>query len=419
MAEIYQMAAFDSHTPILCKIQTIEAEKPHRHEYFELDMVLQGTCNVVSDNVMFTLSADDVFSVDPHTTHEMRGSDCVMVTIQFEQSFFEKNLPHPLHPQFFCNSKLQGESEAFDALRRIIALIVKNNADQQLGYELRNLSLIYELMDLFHNNFRVKRSEAQDVRNHRYSVRISEITRIIREHYSESLSLSALAEMVHLSAPYLSKFFDQQFGMTFLAYLTQYRLSRAVHELDNTSKTIEEISADNGFPNSHAFVQAFKKEYQMLPSVYRRMRKEPASQRTPMPQIESHDYMSGLRKYLVKDDRTPVRLQSISCSINLNADRAGNTLNHSWKNVLNVGSAYDLLISDVQNMILRAQREIGFKYLHFTGIFSDDLRVCSRMPNGKLGICMKAVSSRWRSWTLTPARPISGAWTSVTTRTRT
>ena len=70
-----------------------------------------------------------------------------------------------------------------------------------------------------------------------------------------------LADKVHLSAPYLSKFFDQQFGMTFLSYLTQIRLDHAVNALSATEKTIDDIASDSGFPNTHAFVQAFKKEY--------------------------------------------------------------------------------------------------------------------------------------------------------------
>ena len=243
MPEIYQISAFDTHMPLQCSIQNIGIIKPHKHDYFEIDMILTGSCTVTIDNNMYTMSADDVFSVDPHVSHELRGGDCVIVSIKFEQSIFEQNLPRPMHPQFNCNSRVQGESEAFKSLRAIIARIIKNNADQQTGYELRNWSLIYDLMDLFYNNFRVKRSEAQDIKNHRYSVRISEITRIIREHYTENLSLSMLADMVHLSPPYLSKFFDQQFGMTFLSYLTRFRLSRAVHELRSLSPLWAELES--------------------------------------------------------------------------------------------------------------------------------------------------------------------------------
>ena len=384
MAQIYEISAFDTHMPLQCSIQNIGIIHSHRHDYFEIDMILAGSCTVTIENNIYSMTSDDVFSIDPHVSHELRGNDCVIVTIQFEQSIFEQNLPRPLHPQFSCNSRVQGENDSFHSLRCLIAQIVKNNADQQTGYELRNWSLIYELMDLFYNNFRVKRSDAQDIKNHRYSVRISEITRIIREHYAENLSLSMLAEMVHLSPPYLSKFFDQHFGMTFLAYLTQFRLSKAVHELTETTKNIEEISADNGFANSHAFVQAFKKEYNVLPSVYRRRLKEAPPQTHVLPQVEQHDYMAGLRKYLLAGETIKSHEQSISCSINLDAGKENGSLRHTWKNIMNVSSAFDLLISDIQEMVQRMQREIGFRYIHFSGVFSDDLRVCSRLPNGKL-----------------------------------
>ena len=50
-------------------------------------------------------------------------------------------------------------------------------------------------------------------------------------------------------------------------------------------------------------------------------------------------------------------------------------LRHTWRTLLCVGSARDVLYSDVQEMIRRMQREIGFSYVKLKGIFSDELRV--------------------------------------------
>ena len=382
MRKQYEIANFETYMPLRCMLHRIGYIEPHKHDYFEIDLILSGSCTMVVEDKSYHLGAEDVISVDPHTIHELRGSDCVLICVQFEQSPFVQLLPEPQHPHFFCNSAVQGNNAAFDTIRTLIARLVKNNADKQQGYELRNCSYIYDFMDVMYNNFRISRTKAQDMQDHRYSVRIAQISRLIREHHTENLSLSQLADMVHLSAPYLSKFFDQQFGMTFLTYLTQVRLNHAVNLLLTGDKIIEDVSAESGFPNSHAFVQAFKKEYGILPSVYRRQNREKKQDR-PLPlSIEQHDYMAGLRKYLETGNSTAASVNAVSCSIRLDYDAEGRTLQHTWRNIMTVGRASDLLTGDIQAMVRRMRREIGFHYIQFGGILSDDMHVCSIGPDG-------------------------------------
>lgn len=384
MRKNYEIANFDTHMPLRCTMQQIGYIENHMHDYFEVDLVLSGRCTVVVDGHSYTMGPEDVITIDGHTSHELRSTECTFICVQFEQSIFEQTLPDPQHPQFFCNSAVQGDNAAFASIRTLVARIIKNNADQQTGYELRNWAYIYQLMDVMYNNFRLHRTHAQDVQSHRHAARVTQIARLVREHHTENLSLSRLAEMIHLSAPYLSKFFDQQFGMTFLNYLTQIRLNHAVDELLNTEKIIEDVSADSGFPNSHAFVQAFKKEFGVLPSVYRRQNREKKPEKNPLPTVEQHDYMAGLKKYLepaqVSSASTPT--SSISCSIQLTANADTQNLKHTWRNVMTVGSASDLLTADIQRMVARMRKEIGFQYIKFNGILSDDLHVYNHASDG-------------------------------------
>lgn len=385
MRQRYEILEFNSRMPVRCTMQHIGNVELHLHDFFEIIFILSGQCRVFIDGQMSALGPEDIVAINGHTPHELHSADCVMISVQFEQSLFEQTLPAPQHPDFFCNSVQQGDSAAFGSIRRLVARLVKNNADRQPGFELRNWSLIYELMDVMYNNFRADSGGPQAARNYRYAARIARITAIINAHYAENFTLSQLADQVHLSAPYLSKFFDQHFGMSFLAYLTQLRLGHAVDALERSNGTIEAISAESGFSNSHAFVQAFKKEYGVLPSVYRRqfrMEKQ-AEAAGPVPVVEQHDYMAGLKKYL---DAVPVETkpeQVISCTARCSVKAGLQTLRHTWRAVAGVGSARDLLFAGVQDMIRRMQRDIGFSYIKFGGIFSDELRVYSRNANGE------------------------------------
>ena len=380
-----ELFRFDTHGPLDCTMYRLGEIASHRHEFFEVDMILSGTCIFTMDERTYALQAEDVTAIDCYSPHAFRGTDCVMVSIRFSPSQFSRILSHPMQPHFFCNSAVQGKNSDFARLRTIIASIVKNNANQSQGYELRNCARIYEMMDLLHNSFRLEDSNVHYERNYRYAQRVREISRLIREHHTENISLSDLAEMVHLSPPYLSRFFNQQFGMNFLTYLTQIRLEHATDLLLTSDMTIEEISAESGFPNSHAFVQAFKKKNDLLPSVYRRKNKALAgSSSTSVPILEQTDYLSALKKYLVPETPAAPEADCISCDIRLDTADPGRTLRHTWRNVCGVASAADLLLSDVQEMVRRLQREIGFTFIKFNGIFSDDLQVASRGADGAI-----------------------------------
>ena len=381
MPNNYIISDFSTHLPMECKLQKFDYIPQHMHNYFELSMIVSGNCNLQIDDQLYLLGPDDVFCANPHTIHELRGSHCVIVTILFDQTVFEQILPAPFHPQFFCNSTVSDNEAAFRRLRSLIAHIVKNNVDKLSGFELRDWAYIYNIMDVMYNHFRIRTSSAKDKKNYRYSLRIAEISQIIQQRYRENFTLNELAARIHLSVPYLSKFFSEYYGVNFLTYLNQFRLNHAVHELLNTDKTIDDIAADSGFPNNHAFVTAFKKEFDVLPSAYRRSQKTAATQKETV--AEQHAYIAGLKKYLQDDPADRVVLPPRTRDITLALNGSSYPLRHTWRNVMTVGTAVDLLYADVQDMLRTIQSRIGFRYIKLNGIFSDELHVYNETASGE------------------------------------
>jgi len=383
VTENYTILSFTEKCPLRCAVRHIGSIEPHVQDFFELDMILSGRCQASVGEQVYSLRAPDVLSIEAHLPHSFTGTECTVITVQFDQAYFERSLPNPRHPDFLCNSALTGDSAAYDSLRRQIARLVKNNAEGHIGFELRNFSIIYDIMDVMYQHFRIEDSEARNQRAHRYAVRMAEISRIISESYREDLTLKRLAERVHLSAPYLSKFFEKQFGVTFLNYLTRVRLNHAVDELLKTDDTIETVSANAGFPNSHAFVQAFKREYGVLPSVYRRKNTGKKSAEAIPLSLEQSDYMAGLKPYLEQPLTPQSAAQARACRASVSAQGATGTLRHSWRELTGVSSASALLLSDVQALLRRTQEEIGFRSIKFNGILSEDMHVYSENAAGE------------------------------------
>lgn len=384
MSIVYELADFDSHEPFKCTVRHIGHIRPHMHDFLEIIFVLTGNCTILIENQMHQLTEGDIILIESPIQHELISSNCVYASFQLDQNAIENNFPIPIHPEFRCSSLEPGHEPEFNQLRHLLAKIIKNNADQQTGYELRNWIYVYQLMELLYMHFQVESSPATLKKQHRYNSRIAEISQIIKTHFREDLPLSRVANTVHLSAPYLSKFFQEQFGMNYLSYLTQFRLNSAVHELINSDKNIEEISANNGFPNSHAFTQAFKKEYGVRPSSYRRSQK---NQKTDQQYyaLEQHDYMASLKKYLRPTENNKAEsAPTLASSGSFSLKNTGKQLRHTWRNVISIGKASDLLISDIQNILRQVQKEIHYQHIYFNGILSDDLHVCFSDKNGKL-----------------------------------
>lgn len=234
----YLISDNDVHMPIRCTMQRFDHIRQQMHDYFELSMIVSGSCTLQFDDHMYSLREDDIFCINPLTLHELHGVNCVIITVLFNQTLFEQILPVPSHPRFFCISPMSDNQEAIAQLRSLIAHIIKTNVDKKDGYELRNWSYIYNVMDIMYLHFRVKLSTANEKKNHKYAIRIAEISQLIQQRYTENITLKELADEVHLSVPYLSKFFVDYFGMNFLSYLNQYRLMHAMQELSITDKNI-------------------------------------------------------------------------------------------------------------------------------------------------------------------------------------
>lgn len=91
----------------------------------------------------------------------------------------------------------------------------------------------------------------------------------IQEHYVEELTLKKVADIVGISAGYLSTQFSQCMGYGFADYLNQIRVDHAcVYLKQNYFKTYE-IAYKVGYRDEKYFARVFKKVKGMSPSEYK------------------------------------------------------------------------------------------------------------------------------------------------------
>lgn len=102
---------------------------------------------------------------------------------------------------------------------------------------------------------------------------IRRVKELIQKNYAGEITLTRVAEQVHLSPAYLSRLFKNRTGKSFIDYLTEVRLQEAKTLLLSGEMTIDQVAEAVGFQNNSYFTAVFKKHQGLTPSEFRRRQK--------------------------------------------------------------------------------------------------------------------------------------------------
>lgn len=92
----------------------------------------------------------------------------------------------------------------------------------------------------------------------------------IEENYKKQLSLTDIADYFHFTPSYFSRLFKQTFKVTFISYLTEYRVNKAKQLLVSSDMYINEIGREVGFQDTKHFYKIFKRSTGYQPNTYRK-----------------------------------------------------------------------------------------------------------------------------------------------------
>ncbi len=105
----------------------------------------------------------------------------------------------------------------------------------------------------------------EEVSNHSINMAIH----YIKEHFSQPIGLSDVADYTRTSENHLSTLFREEAGINFLQYLNSYRLNKAAKLLRNTNLNISEVAESCGFPTPSYFTKIFRQYTSLSPREFR------------------------------------------------------------------------------------------------------------------------------------------------------
>ena len=99
---------------------------------------------------------------------------------------------------------------------------------------------------------------------------LQEIKDYLDTHYTEKITLDALAERFYINKFDLTRVFKEQFGQSVTNYLVQLRITQSKRLLRFTDRSIEAVGHECGLNDANYFSRLFKKVEGTTPGEYRR-----------------------------------------------------------------------------------------------------------------------------------------------------
>lgn len=90
----------------------------------------------------------------------------------------------------------------------------------------------------------------------------------IREHFRRGVTVTELAEIVHLSPRQLHRKFVETFGSSPQAFIMKLRIQAACEALQHEGSQISEVATELGFCDQSSFTQQFHKHMGLTPLKY-------------------------------------------------------------------------------------------------------------------------------------------------------
>lgn len=369
--------------PVYIDFVTVSEYPMHWQNAIEMIYVLKGKIEVTINNGTYELEENEIEIINVDELHKLYSDDKNnrVLIFHIDPFFFEKYYNDIENMFFYTNTSDEGaqDSEEYDELRTFLSIILcefvqkSDNYDEEIEDNL--VRLLYYLINNFHylmyEQKELKENEEQLERYHR-------IAKYIFNNYNNNITLQDIADKEFLSTHYLSHEIKYATGSSFTDLINITRVEESIKLLLDSDKSISEISEEVGFSHTRYFNKNFKVYYKMTPLNFRKKYKMDDDTFEKHKRMEHHplnEAIEGVIYYLEDYDR--FNSENKINKINIDMSKDLGQFEKNFKNIINVGEAFDLLIEDNKDILEELQQQIGYNYARLLNVFSLDMGIFS------------------------------------------
>lgn len=259
-------------------------ESVHWHDSMEIDIVNNGSLEVLTNDGSLLLHAGEGIILAPsmvHSLHAATPDQCTLYAVHFRPAFLftyeQPYLGNKYRDVVLSSQALKAlllregqpwDDEVLDTINSLIAA----NLTKKYGYELVSRGLL----SLFWASL-LKKADPVDPSVPKAlisldSERVKAAITFMEEHYSDPLSLDDIADHIHISKSECCRCFKRSLRLTPFEYLMKYRIYIASCKIieDPDLKSISDLGFSVGFNNSSYFNKIFRQFMNCTPTEYKK-----------------------------------------------------------------------------------------------------------------------------------------------------
>lgn len=248
----------------------------HWHEDAEFIYIKKGRGIIVIDGVENPVSAGDIAFLLPGRVHGIfQHQD---ETMEYENILFDSKMFASTLDDFYDSFLLpffentvdiptifrQGVT-GYESIKKYLDSNdnISSHREGAWGLAIKGnmYLLLFNLVSLY--------EEKIDAGSKKKIDKLKPVIKYVELHYSEPMTVEEMAAKAGFSESHFMRFFKEAFGVSFITYLNDYRLSMAARMLLSTEESVLNISQQVGFENLSHFNRQFKKKYDKTPREYR------------------------------------------------------------------------------------------------------------------------------------------------------
>ena len=282
----------------LCKLYKVTDEHPsgeetHYHDYMQIWYVVKGSCENKVEGKSHLLGKGDIFIIPPkieHMTIPSKNTEIICCEFSYEQFFpIQKRQLYTdiyqsilglssvwcfLDEEYDAQSCLKLQPEVSEKVRlKMMNMLVEYGNGEIYYEELIRVEIMNLLILLSREYKKSPVSVNMSALHERYKPMVDEAIRYVEEHYAETLKLEDLCRISMVSKTYFCYLFKMITQRTFVEYVIELRIQRAVELLQDGNNSITWVGFEVGFNDSTHFSRTFKKLQGVSPRTYRIMQK--------------------------------------------------------------------------------------------------------------------------------------------------
>ena len=234
----------------------------HWHESLELHYILTGESVIYINQSPVIAKEGDLVICNSNELHQGFCSAAPMESCRLLFSL-EDLSPEMDNRGYVFQNHIQKD----EVIKQLFLELCREEANQAPGYKQACKAIVTQLMVHLCRNYVVQTLSREDTRRQKKNrERCNRLITFIEANYANPIANQDMADLVHLSKDRFEHFFRENFGLSALQYIQNYRMKMAKKLIREGNIPSSKVAEMVGFADYNYFGRTFRNHYGCTPT---------------------------------------------------------------------------------------------------------------------------------------------------------